>query len=79
MAGSIGAAVFVGIMTLAQNNAAARMGENAPIHGMNIAFVWMAIFTVAMLLLAVFGVRKQKKTPVPATDPLPPQDDEATQ
>ncbi len=79
VAGSIGAAVFVGIMTLAQNNAAARMGENAPIHGMNVAFIWMAVFTVAMLLLAVFGVRRQKKIPTLATDPLPPPDDEAIQ
>ncbi len=61
VAGAIGTAVFVGIMTLSQNRSLERLGEKALIHGLNITFLWMTGFTVLMLVIAVFGVRKQKK------------------
>ncbi len=75
VAGSIGAAVFVGIMTLAQNNSVERLGAEAPMHGLNISFVWMAAFTVLMLLIALFGVRKQSKLPA-EPEKLPATEDE---
>ncbi len=57
IAGSIGSAVFVGIMTVVSNGSAAVYGEDALIHGMNISFFWMAVGSLALLMIAVLGVR----------------------
>ncbi len=63
VAGAIGTAVFVGIMTLVQNNSAARLGEQAPIHGVNITFLWMTAFSLGLVIIGVLSVRRKKKAP----------------
>lgn len=57
IAGSIGSAVFVGIMTVVSKSSAAVYGEDALIHGMNVSFFWMAVGSFALLMIAVLGVR----------------------
>ena len=57
IAGSIGSAVFVGIMTSVSVSSAAVYGDNALMHGMNVSFFWMAIGSLVLLLLSIFGVR----------------------
>lgn len=59
IAGSIGSAVFVGIMTAVSANSVASYGDNAQIHGLNAAFLGMTAGSLAMLLLAVFGAKKR--------------------
>lgn len=58
IAGSIGSAVFVGIMTAVSTSSAVSYGHNALMHGMNIAFLCMAFCSGILLLIAVIGVRK---------------------
>lgn len=60
IAGSIGSAVFVGIMTAVSANSAAEYGDNALMHGMNISFLWMAVGAAVLLLIAVFCVEKER-------------------
>lgn len=62
IAGAIGMAVFVGIMTIVADHSAASYGENAPIHGLNMAFWAMSLGSMALLLIAVFGVKRSKRT-----------------
>lgn len=56
IAGSIGSAVFVGIMTAVSASSAAAYGENAMMHGMNVSFLWMAVGAFMLLMIAIFGV-----------------------
>ena len=58
IAGSVGSAVFVGIMTVVSESSAAAYGDRALIHGMNISFLWMAAGALILLLISIFGVRK---------------------
>lgn len=60
IAGSIGSAVFVGIMTLVANISATSYGERALIHGMNVSFLGMALGSVVLLLLSIFAVKKRR-------------------
>lgn len=59
IAGSIGSAVFVGIMTVVSANSAASYGDNALMHGMNIAFLWMTLGALILLLFSVFAVKRR--------------------
>ena len=59
IAGSIGSAVFVGIMTVVSENSAETYGSRTMIHGMNVSFFWMAAGALVLLLISIFGVRKQ--------------------
>lgn len=59
IAGSIGSAVFVGIMTVVSENSAETYGSRAMIHGMNVSFFWMAAGALVLLLISIFGVRKK--------------------
>lgn len=53
IAGAIGSAVFVGIMTI--------VGEKStPIHGLNITFAAMAVVSFIMFLISIFGVKENK-------------------
>ncbi len=53
IARAIGSAVFVGIMTI--------VGERStPIHGLNIAFISMAMVSFIMLLISIFAVKENK-------------------
>lgn len=61
IAGSIGSAVFVGIMTVVSASSAAKYGDNALIHGMNISFFWMAVGSLVLLMIAILGTRNMKR------------------
>ena len=60
IAGSIGSAVFVGIMTVVSERSAASYGDLAQIHGMNIAFFWMAAGALVLIFISVFGTRNAR-------------------
>lgn len=57
VAGSIGSAVFVGIMTMVGDRSAAAYGDGALMHGMNVSFLWMAAGAAVLLLISVFMVK----------------------
>ena len=59
IAGSIGSAVFVGIMTVVSAASAAVYGVNALMHGMNVSFLWMAAGAVILFLISIFAVREK--------------------
>ena len=59
IAGSIGSAVFVGIMTVVSANSTESYGDNAQMHGMNISFLWMAVGSLVLLLIALFGCKEK--------------------
>lgn len=59
IAGAIGSAVFVGIMTSASVSTAAVYGDKALMHGMNVSYLWMTAGSLLLLLIAVFGVRRK--------------------
>lgn len=59
IAGSIGSAVFVGIMTAVSTASAAVYGDNALMHGMNVSFLWMAAGAVILFLISIFAVREK--------------------
>ena len=61
IAGSIGSAVFVGIMTMVSANSVETYGDNAQMHGMNIAFLWMTIGALVLLAISIIGVRNNNK------------------
>lgn len=58
---SIGSAVFVGIMTAVSTASAAAYGNHALMHGMNMAFFWMAAGALVLLLIAILGLRSSEK------------------
>lgn len=60
IAGSMGSAVFVGIMTVVSAGSAAEYGDKAMIHGMNMSFFWMAFGSLILLLISVLGTRSSK-------------------
>lgn len=62
IAGSIGSAVFVGIMTAVAASSAATYGDHAMMHGMNVAFLGMTAGAAVLLAIAVFGVRGTAET-----------------
>lgn len=60
ISGAIGTAVFVGIMNYVSASSAERLGEDAPIHGLNVAFLCMGCVALIMLLIGVFGINDKK-------------------
>lgn len=54
IAGAIGSAVFVGIMTVVG-------AESTPIYGLNITFAAMGVVSLIMLVIAVFFVKEKNK------------------
>lgn len=58
ISGSIGSALFVGIMTAVSANSTATYGDMALMHGMNVSFLWMAFGALVLLMISVFGVKK---------------------
>lgn len=61
VAGAIGTAVFVGIMTVVGEHSKQAYGTNAAIHGLNITFLSMGIVSLALLAIGIFGVKADKK------------------
>lgn len=60
IAGSIGSAVFVGIMTTVSAASAESYGDNAMIHGMNVSFLWMGVGALILLAISIWGTRNAK-------------------
>lgn len=60
VAGSIGTAIFTGIMTVVATISAKSYGENAAIHGLNVSFLVMAFVSFVMFLIAVIFVKDNK-------------------
>ena len=60
IAGSIGSALFVGIMTLVSQSSAEAYGDRALIHGMNVAFLWIAAGALILLGISIFAVKNEK-------------------
>lgn len=58
IAGAVGSAVFVGIMTFVSERSATAYGEGANMHGLNVTFAAMSIGTLALLAIAVFCVKE---------------------
>ena len=56
IAGAIGSAVFVGLMSFLSGRSAAAYGGGAQMHGMNLTFLCMALGSLALLFVAVFLV-----------------------
>lgn len=61
IAGSIGSAVFVGIMTTVSANSEAVYGDQAMMHGMNVSFLWMTVGALVLFLISVFGVKSKSQ------------------
>jgi EmrB/QacA subfamily drug resistance transporter len=59
VAGSIGSAVFVGIMVSVGNNSTQKYGDSALMHGLNVAFAMMALSAVVLTAIAIFGTREK--------------------
>ncbi|MGN1403793.1 MAG: MFS transporter, partial [Ruminococcus sp.] len=59
IAGAIGSAIFVGIMTFVADHSAASYGDNAQIHGLNITFLAMSLGSAVLLIIGIFGVKKK--------------------
>lgn len=62
IAGSIGSAVFVGIMTVVSASSATEHGDQALMHGMNMSFFWMAVGSLVLLMISIFGTRTHPKS-----------------
>lgn len=60
IAGAIGSAIFVGIMTAVATNSVAAYGVNANIHGMNVSFFAMSLFALILLVLALSCPKSEK-------------------
>lgn len=60
IAGAIGTAVFVAIMTAVSKSGASAHGQDTAMHGLNMAFLAMSISTLALVVIAIFFVRKGK-------------------
>ncbi|MCD8148806.1 MAG: DHA2 family efflux MFS transporter permease subunit [Clostridiales bacterium] len=61
IAGAIGSAVFVGIMTLISENSVSRFGTNADIHGLNVAFLFLSAAPAVLIVLAIRVCKFQRK------------------
>ena len=57
IAGSIGSAVFVGIMSVVSSRSIETYGKNAMMHGMNISFLWMTAGALLLLIISITGVK----------------------
>ncbi len=62
IAGSIGSAVAVGVMSMAAARSVATYGATADMHGIHVAFVYMTVISVALILLSVFLVKEPKNS-----------------
>lgn len=60
VAGSIGSAVFVAIMSAVAISSESNYGSLASMHGVNIAFISMSIVTLIMVVIAIFGIKKKE-------------------
>ena len=59
IAGAIGSAVFVSVMTVVANHSSELYGSYAQMYGFNAAFMIMALVSIILLLIAIFGVNRR--------------------
>ncbi|MGM9662749.1 MAG: DHA2 family efflux MFS transporter permease subunit [Oscillospiraceae bacterium] len=60
ISGAIGSAVFVGIMTTVSAGSAAVYGDRALMHGMNVSFLWMAVGSLLLLMISLWGTKSSR-------------------
>ncbi|MBR1598970.1 MAG: multidrug efflux MFS transporter [Lachnospiraceae bacterium] len=58
IAGAVGSAVFVGIMTFVSSAGARHYGDSAAIHGLNTAFAGMTVCSLIMFIMCVGYMKK---------------------
>lgn len=61
IAGAIGSAVFVAIMTMVADNSLEKYGANASMHGVNMTFLAMTITGIILILLALLGTSRKSE------------------
>lgn len=61
IAGAIGSAVFVAIMSMVTNNSLEKYGANASMHGVNMTFFAMTITGIILILLALLGTNRKSE------------------
>ena len=61
IAGAIGTAIFVAIMTWMSETSVDTYGEEAAMHGLNVTFLAMSLSTLALVIIAVFFVPKKDR------------------
>lgn len=61
VAGAVGTAVFVGIMTAVRESSVDRYGDAAGVHGINVTFFWMAAVSALLVLIGIFFVKREAK------------------
>lgn len=60
IAGAIGSAIFVSLMTFVSKNSSQLAANQAQMHGVNAAFLGMTAGAVVLLLVAVFSNKKER-------------------
>jgi len=60
IAGAVGSAIFVSIMSTVAKNSAATLGAQAPMHGVNMTFLFMSLVSVILMLVAIFAKTKKR-------------------
>ena len=60
IAGAVGSAIFVSIMSTVAKNSAATLGAQAPMHGVNMTFLFMSLVSVILMLVAIFAKTNQR-------------------
>lgn len=58
IAGAIGSAIFVSLMTFVTNNAQHLSAQGAAMHGVNAAFLGMTFGAVALFIVALLPIKK---------------------
>lgn len=66
VAGSIGTAILVTVMTKSAANSGMTNPIDAQVHGMNVAFASSAVLTLVSLILAIFVIKKTPKQDINA-------------
>lgn len=61
IAGAIGSAVSVSVMTLVANHSVDTYGERASIHGVNMTFLTLGIFSAVLVAIAFVGTKSKKE------------------
>lgn len=60
IAGSIGSAVFVGIMNIVSESSKGAYGGSSLMHGMNVSFLWMTVGALVLLAISIFGTGRRR-------------------
>lgn len=61
IAGAMGSAIFVGIMSAVAEGSVAVYGDRAQLHGMNVSYFWMAAGALLLFFIALLGTRNRTR------------------